>query len=381
MGDAMEKILYTQINLFSLLILLLIYLNVHRQSDTYFNEQKLFLVLLYCNALILILDSFMWILDGVPGSGITAALSAVTTVYYILNPVICMVWSVYADYQIHRNSERNKRITFIMSIPILVYAIAVIISNYNNLFFYIDKYNHYHRGNYFILVAMFCYAYLLYSLISIILSQRKFKNENFIPMLVFAFPPIIGGFIQYTFYGVSVIWSCITLSILILFIKIQNKQLYMDHLTQVYNRRQLDYYLKEKITKCTEKTQFTGAMIDINNFKQINDQYGHAAGDAALVYLSHILKKTFPQNTFIARYGGDEFVIIMDVNEKVSINQYIGVLRDNMNNFNLKNIVPYSLEISIGCDFYDTGSNMNDCEFLNHIDNLMYLEKENYRTE
>ena len=373
----MESFLYTELNIFAFVILLLIFLNVHHQTVTYFNEQKLFLALLFSNALILIFDTFMWILDGKPGYNNYIVLSVVTTIYYILNPVICMVWSIYADYQIHQDDNRNSKLIRILLVPIIIFTIFAILSNYNRSLFYIDSQNRYHRGVYFLLMAIICYAYLMYTLISIIYSQKKVKNEKFLPILIFAFPPVIGGFIQFAYYGISIIWICMTVSILIVFINIQNDLVYKDYLTDLYNRRQLDQYLKEKIDKNNRKGLLTGIMIDLNYFKKINDQYGHSAGDDALRYIANILKKTFQKNAFLSRYGGDEFIVILEVKEKAELYQHIDRLIESINTFNDKKLAPYLLNISFGADFYDVESNMTAYEFLNYIDQLMYLDKEN----
>ncbi len=107
---------------------------------------------------------------------------------------------------------------------------------------------------------------------------------------------------------------CATLSLLIIYINIQNTQLYKDYLTDLYNRRQFDNYIRAKINSSNNK-RIAGFMIDIDSFKKINDVYGHDYGDTALKSTAKILRDTFSDNDFIARYGGDEFVVVVELND------------------------------------------------------------------
>ncbi len=88
--------------------------------------------------------------------------------------------------------------------------------------------------------------------------------------------------------------------------------LYTDELTQIFNRR----YLKEVIPGYflqAEKEKFTVAfyMLDMDNFKAINDSYGHRVGDRALKHFSKIISENIKDKGIAIRYAGDEFVIIL----------------------------------------------------------------------
>lgn len=81
----------------------------------------------------------------------------------------------------------------------------------------------------------------------------------------------------------------------------------IDGLTGLYNRASFD----EKIQELTEKAEsFVLVMLDIDNFKQINDQHGHQVGDRALISVAVKLREAIRASDFIARYGGEEFALI-----------------------------------------------------------------------
>ena len=79
----------------------------------------------------------------------------------------------------------------------------------------------------------------------------------------------------------------------------------IDSLTQVSNRRSLDKYIAQLMQ---EHRKFTFALLDVDNFKAINDTYGHLEGDLSLMFIANVLTEFFGKDVF--RYGGDEFAII-----------------------------------------------------------------------
>jgi len=292
----LQTFLYVEINAFALAVLFLIFLNVNHNTGQYLPEQKLFLALLGLNGIILILDTAMWLLDGRPGLIVRVPYLLVTAFYYVLNPLICMVWSFYADYQIYRSQAHLRKLLIPMLIPVCINALLSLLSIFTNQMFYIDLDNVYHRGPlFFLMVAIGCF-YLIYTAVSVLRMQRRIKRNNFIPILAFAFPPFVGMVIQSIFYGLSLIWVCVTISILIIFLNIQNYELYTDYLTGLFNRRQLDNFLLQ-VQSDAEEHLLAGIMIDLDSFKAINDVYGHDAGDEALRQTAVILKRTFRKFT------------------------------------------------------------------------------------
>lgn len=85
-----------------------------------------------------------------------------------------------------------------------------------------------------------------------------------------------------------------------------------DQLTGSLNRRGLDDVFEREADRADRRgTPLCAAMLDLDNFKKLNDTYGHAAGDDALIHLVRIVKQTLRSIDVIARYGGEEFLIVM----------------------------------------------------------------------
>ncbi|MDF2984566.1 MAG: hypothetical protein K0R50_76 [Eubacterium sp.] len=370
----MQIFSYIEINLIALTILIIIFFNIRSKKERFLYDQKLFMLLLFFNAMILIFDTVMWVLNFKDGGTARVLNNVATTAYYMLNPVPCMLWSVYADFQIHKDEQRTKRLAAFLSIPVLINALLAVLSPFYKLLFYINRYNVYHRGKLFLIMGIICYFYFVYTFIQIIRNKSKIDRKQYLALIFFAFPPFISAIIQILYYGISVIWICMAFSLLIVFINIQNNQLYTDYLTGLYNRRQLDNYLTQKLNGITSK-YLAGVMIDLDSFKQINDVYGHTAGDTALVCVADILKSSFRRNDFIARYGGDEFAVIMEIREKDELISIIDNLRKSTEQYNIESILPYQISLSIGYDIFDTKSGLTIQKFYKHIDKLMYEDK------
>ena len=87
---------------------------------------------------------------------------------------------------------------------------------------------------------------------------------------------------------------------------------HLDGLTKVFNRRALNKYLEQITKKGTLQHELHLLILDIDDFKSINDTYGHIVGDKILIFISNILRKTLRDGDKIFRYGGEEFVIILN---------------------------------------------------------------------
>ncbi len=91
------------------------------------------------------------------------------------------------------------------------------------------------------------------------------------------------------------------------------EEVLVDGLTQIYNRKAFDRRISDSFDKKSKKKRpFTLAMVDIDYFKKVNDEYGHTIGDEILKRVATTIKETFRLNDFVARYGGEEFSVLID---------------------------------------------------------------------
>jgi diguanylate cyclase (GGDEF)-like protein len=85
-----------------------------------------------------------------------------------------------------------------------------------------------------------------------------------------------------------------------------------DALTGAFNRRFLEHYLRNELARATRhKSSLAVAMVDVDHFKQLNDDFGHAAGDRVLRHIAQSLETAVRRTDLVARYGGEEFVVVL----------------------------------------------------------------------
>lgn len=121
-------------------------------------------------------------------------------------------------------------------------------------------------------------------------------------------------------------------------------------------------------------------MADLNGFKEINDRYGHAEGDAALKITAELLRKSFGEYGVVTRYAGDEFVIMLNTTDKRLAENLIERARLNFEKENETNGKPYRLSASMGWAIADLRTETVD-DFMNRIDRRMYRDKLDYYRE
>ena len=362
-------------SIISFIILIFIYVHAYNRSEKVFMHYKLFIYLIRINIALIIVDVLGWVFNGLPGTLNMIYNTGFNLLLYIIEPVAPSLWVGYVNFHVFRNEKRIKKMKRVLIAFLAMNAVMSVMSLFTGWFFSVDAGNIYHRGEYFWIHIVYCYALLGYSFFYILINRSLIEKRYYFSLLLFFLPQTVGTTIQVVFYGVSYNWTGMMLSLLIIYFNIQDRGLNIDYLTGVYNRRQLDGYINAKIRNITEGKSFSAILIDLNDFKSINDRFGHETGDKALKDAVSIIRKSLRLNDFVARFGGDEFVIIMDIYSREMLEQAVKRIADNVENFNKDSLKPYKINFSIGYDIYDPNSKLKSDEFFNHIDMLMYDNK------
>lgn len=151
---------------------------------------------------------------------------------------------------------------------------------------------------------------------------------------------------------------------------------YRDPLTDLANRFSFDLWLHDLILEAENSTEkFALLFIDLDNFKGVNDQYGHQIGDDVLVEVSYELKKCLRDNDFVARLGGDEFTVLLKEDDFKIINRVSGKIAKAINKIKLQNHTDIKVSSSIGIALYpDDGEDA--AALMQHADMAMYAAKQ-----
>ena len=148
-----------------------------------------------------------------------------------------------------------------------------------------------------------------------------------------------------------------------------------DELTQVYNRRYLEFYLNQLLNEAkTFKQSFGILFIDIDHFKNVNDNYGHNVGDEVLKIISSTIQSNLRKQDLVGRWGGEEFIVVVkegDINTLIEISERLRQLCKNSTYKDGKNTI--NVTISIGGSLYKNGQTIK--ELIEHADQNMYHSK------
>ena len=145
-----------------------------------------------------------------------------------------------------------------------------------------------------------------------------------------------------------------------------------DPLTKVYNRNMFEEVVQQHVSSVGKRAlDLALLMLDIDNFKQVNDTYGHLKGDQVLVELASILKASIREDDFLIRYGGEEFCVLAH-NSTLSQSIYFANklrLCIEKHDFGTKEKITISIGVSMHC----SGDNVH--KFVHRADTALYQAK------
>lgn len=150
----------------------------------------------------------------------------------------------------------------------------------------------------------------------------------------------------------------------------------VDELTGVLNRRGFEDQMARELKLARRRDRPLVLMfMDVNDFKRINDQYGHAEGDRALREVAELLASTFRASDIIARLGGDEFVVVPLDSELRDIGIPEQRLMRRIEERNASTNRPYPLAVTVGMAEYDPADACTLWELVSRADQHMYARK------
>lgn len=257
---------------------------------------------------------------------------------------------------------------------ILIACILLIINLFYPLVFSISD-GVYRRGPAYSVFFLFVSFYIVDSVVLYVRCRKKIGTLKLFPVHVCLVPIIIGLVMQVFFKESSITWTSVAIAVAGIMTALKNELIFIDRLTGLYNRVYLTFLQQEAQRKKSELV--AGIMLDLNGFKQINDNYGHSEGDAALILVADLLRKAFCEYGIVTRYAGDEFVVMLHTTDEQLITDLIARAKEAFEEENKTNDKPYQLSASMGYAISDLSKETID-DFMNRIDKLMYQDKQAY---
>ena len=218
---------------------------------------------------------------------------------FALTPIIPIVLIAISDIKIFHVHK-------ILLLPTLINIVATVLSPLFGFVFYVNVNNQYERGTYFPIFVVIYIINLSLLLINTLRTGKKYHYPIKGKLFALSLFVVAGTSIQLINPSVFSSWHCVTLSLLLYFLLLSEFDSSFDKLTGLYNRATF-----EKVTKqMTSRKAFSVIVLDINNFKNINDTYGHNYGDTVIKAVAAIVRSSLANHYACYRIGGDEFLII-----------------------------------------------------------------------
>ena len=210
-----------------------------------------------------------------------------------------------------------------------------------------------------------------------LIEKRQHLSVGLFPLTVIA-----GGLLQILVLPNTPIFCyCCAILMLRFYLQSMETQISMDPLTGLNNRGQLLRYVSQKGNMRMGGRPTFVIMFDVNDFKMINDTYGHAEGDRALIMIADSLKKVTQSHNmpmFLGRYGGDEFILIAHPAKKEEIEPLIGEIRGQVEARCREEGAPYLVSVGAGYDeLMDGNDTFQKC--MQRADQKMYLDKARHK--
>ena len=358
-------------NIISILLIGTLYL-ANRQKAGYDRDMRLLQQMMVTIGIANISDCCVYYLAGSSNIVIKVLVFLSGSGLFLGNVMIGYLWAKFI--MVHMNIPFSDIRRNIYRTIGLISIVLLVINIFYPLVFSVSD-GRYQRGFAYIIFLIFAAFYILDSLYLYVKRVKKNGSLKLFPVHIFLIPVILGVVIQAFFVEIAITWTSIAISVAGIMTALKNEIIFTDCLTGLYNRVYLEFLHKRACNK--KDCWVSGIMIDLNGFKQINDNYGHAEGDLALCIVADLLRKSFSEYGVVTRYAGDEFVIMLNTTDDQLIQKIIKSAKKNFVTENEKNDKPYQLSASMGYAITNLSNETID-DFMNRIDEQMYQDKMKY---
>lgn len=358
-------------NIISILLIGTLYL-ANRQKAEYDRDMRLLQQMMVTIGIANISDCCVYYLAGSSNIVIKVLVFLGGSGLFLGNVMIGYLWAKFI--MVHMNIPFSDIRRNIYRTIGLISIVLLVINIFYPLVFSVSD-GRYQRGFAYIIFLIFAAFYILDSLYLYVKRVKKNGSLKLFPVHIFLIPVILGVVIQAFFVEIAITWTSIAISVTGIMTALKNEIIFTDCLTGLYNREYLEFLHKRACNK--KDCWVSGIMIDLNGFKQINDNYGHAEGDLALCIVADLLLKSFSEYGVVTRYAGDEFVIMLNTTDDQLIQKIIKSTKKNFVTENEKNDKPYQLSASMGYAITNLSNETID-DFMNRIDEQMYQDKMKY---
>ena len=275
-------------------------------SETLSKKQKRgFFLAFVLIAGISVLEVITLVVDGLPPGYRWLNITA-NYLGFGLSPAVC----ICLVYVLDRKTALRREIRTAVRIEI-GYLIFLFVTIPCGMVFSVSADNIYSRGPHFYIYIVMYFGAILYLSASTVITAREFQNRSRLliyPLILFVMAETI---IQVALPELHVTWLCVTLLSVLYFIYCSEMWNQLDALTGLLNQNS---YLNRAAEMCRSGEVLV--VFDVDDFKQVNDRYGHVKGDICLAEIAACIKRAYARHGYCYRTGGDEFCVLLRDGDK-----------------------------------------------------------------
>ena len=278
-----------------LTVLMMCYLLSCRRKnrESLHTEDKVYDGIAKVNILGAVAETISFLVDGKSFIGCRQLNYISNSLCFIGTVSMGLLWCLYVNLRIYRNFKKISEKMAVMMIPWMIEVVMVLGNLIKpGIMFKVSADNVYQRTGGALAGYITLVIYLAYSLYMVYHSRKQGVNLSYFPVFYFVCICFAGVLIQLVFYGVTSSWLITAVTLIFTQMQSYAENIYMDELSGLYNRRYLKAVLAKR--KNTDANSLYGIMMDVNDFKYINDSFGHSMGDKAISTMGNILFKSIP---------------------------------------------------------------------------------------
>lgn len=367
---------------FALCIILVAYMiyTIRFQDGSHTRQKLLNFMITVLICLFADMASYIFDMQTFPGARLMNHVSMFLSV--LSTAFVGTTWLSFFDTIFHIDNYKIRR-RIIYFIPTFLTLCMLVINLFTGFIYEIGPDNVYQRGDgYWISFTLQYISFPLILIRSLVptLDLRTIRRKRMRRAVVWLSLLTVTFGIMQAAMGGKIALHClgITVGIFIMFIRFQDDQITIDSLTALNNRYALDNFLIDKLkdyasgTKKKQTLYFI--MMDLNNFKFINDTYGHQEGDKILRAVANKLKSLggpYGSRLFLARYAGDEFAAVLETSDKKTLTRLVSEIKSRVSEIKIDDFV---MGISVGVATY-AGRNMPMEQLQELADKALYIDK------
>lgn len=300
----------------------------------------------------------------------------ISEILYSLGSILgTYCWFIYSEKKQQSTISLSRKWILLCAVPFAVMSTFTLTTPLHRLCFSVID-SQYIRGVLNVPFTAICIFFIACSGIMALLKsfRKKFHSRVAFLRFLFLYALILAAAqIVQVYAGPILPFRSLSATVLFVFITLHGmcETVTIDAGSHVNNRFSLNRLLDAKIFG---KEKFWLTMIDVDDFKHINDSFGHIKGDEAILYTASAIMRAVPRSSFVARYGGDEFAVVSPFEDEPLVRSMEERIRGELKKLVQENHCPFSIDISVGYAARNDSIN-NIPDMVEAADRMLYERK------